>query len=122
MANQCSIIMAYSFYSAVGNISDFEDNDPVSDTIPDQSLSVRDIIHRYTRGQIDIPPVDQGEDQDIEDSDMDFDSFDDAFESAYVDSGLFDNLPTDAASETPVESPTGTSVESPGDAPVETLE
>ncbi len=66
MANQCSIIMAYSFYSAVGNISDFEDNDPVSDTIPDQSLSVRDIIHRYTRGQIEIPPVDQGEDQDIE--------------------------------------------------------
>lgn len=116
MANQCSIIMAYSFYSAVGNISDFEDNDPVSDTIPDQSLSVRDIIHRYTRGQIDIPPIDQGEDQDIEDSDMDFDSFDDAFESAYVDPGLFDNLPTDAASETP----TGASVESPGDAPVET--
>lgn len=115
MANQCSIIMAYSFYSAVGNISDFEDNDPVSDTIPDQSLSVRDIIHRYTRGQIDIPPVDQGEDQDIEDSDMDFDSFDDAFESAYVDPGLFDNLPTDATSETPVDTP----VESPGDAPVD---
>ena len=60
MANQCSIIiMAYSFYSAVGNISDFEDNDPVSDTIPDQSLSVRDIIHRYTRGQIEVPPIDQ---------------------------------------------------------------
>lgn len=106
--------MAYSFYSAVGNISDFEDNDPVSDTIPDQSLSVRDIIHRYTRGQIEIPPVDQGEDQDIEDSDMDFDSFDDAFESAHVDSSLFGNLPTDATSETP----TGTTSESP----VETLD
>lgn len=116
MANQCSIIMAYSFYSAVGNISDFEDNDPVSDTIPDQSLSVRDIIHRYTRGQIEVPPIDQGEDQDIEDSDMDFDSFDDAFESSHVDPSLFSNLPTDATSETP----TGTTSESPGETPVET--
>lgn len=116
MANQCSIIMAYSFYSAVGNISDFEDNDPVSDTIPDQSLSVRDIIHRYTRGQIEVPPIDQGEDQDIEDSDMDFDSFDDAFESAHVDPSLFGNLP----SETPAETPTGTPVETPTGAPTET--
>lgn len=115
MANQCSIIMAYSFYSAVGNISDFEDNDPVSDTIPDQSLSVRDIIHRYTRGQIEIPPVDQGEDQDIEDSDMDFDSFDDAFESAHVDPSLFGNLPTGTVTpvETPVETPVDTPVEAP---------
>lgn len=111
MANQCSIIMAYSFYSAVGNISDFENNDPVSDTIPDQSLSVRDIIHRYTRGQIEIPPVDQGEDQDIEDSDMDFDSFDDAFESAHVDPSLFGNLPTDATSETSTGSASGSSAE-----------
>lgn len=121
MANQCSIIMAYSFYSAVGNISDFEDNDPVSDTIPDQSLSVRDIIHRYTRGQIEIPPVDQGEDQDIEDSDMDFDSFDDAFESAHVDSSLFGNLPTgtpdpdETLDETPTGTPTGTPAETPGE-------
>lgn len=101
MANQCSIIMAYSFYSAVGNISDFEDNDPVSDTIPDQSLSVRDIIHRYTRGQIEIPSVDQGEDQDIEDSDMDFDSFDDAFELSHVDPSLFGNLSTGTPDEDP---------------------
>lgn len=119
MANQCSIIMAYSFYSAVGNISDFEDNDPVSDTIPDQSLSVRDIIHRYTRGQIEVPPIDQGEDQDIEDSDMDFDSFDDAFESAYVDPSLFGNLPTDATSETPTGSTSGSSGETPVETPVE---
>lgn len=119
MANQCSIIMAYSFYSAVGNISDFEDNDPVSDTIPDQSLSVRDIIHRYTRGQIEIPPVDQGEDQDIEDSDMDFDSFDDAFESAHVDPSLFGNLPTDATSETPTGTTSGSPVETLDETPGE---
>lgn len=119
MANQCSIIMAYSFYSAVGNISDFEDNDPVSDTIPDQSLSVRDIIRRYTRGQIEVPPIDQGEDQDIEDSDMDFDSFDDAFESSHVDPSLFGNLPTgtpvETLDETPTGTPTGTPVETPGE-------
>lgn len=119
MANQCSIIMAYSFYSAVGNISDFEDNDPVSDTIPDQSLSVRDIIHRYTRGQIEIPPVDQGEDQDIEDSDMDFDSFDDAFESSHVDPSLFGNLPTGTPDETLDETPTGTPTGTPTETPVE---
>lgn len=119
MANQCSIIMAYSFYSAVGNISDFEDNDPVSDTVPDQSLSVRDIIYRYTRGQIDIPPIDQGEDQDIEDSEMDFDSFDDAFESAHVDPSLFENLPVETPVETPAETPTGAPTETPTGTPVE---
>lgn len=119
MANQCSIIMAYSFYSAVGNISDFEDNDPVSDTIPDQSLSVRDIIYRYTRGQIEVPPIDQGEDQDIEDSDMDFDSFDDAFESAHVDPSLFENLPSGSPVDTPVDTPVETSDGTPGETPGE---
>lgn len=119
MANQCSIIMAYSFYSAVGNISDFEDNDPVSDTVPDQSLSVRDIIYRYTRGQIEVPPIDQGEDQDIEDSDMDFDSFDDAFESAHVDPSLFENLPVETPTGTPTETPTGAPTETPTGTPVE---
>lgn len=34
-------------------------------TIPDQSLSVRDILTRFSRGQMVIPPIDTGEDDDI---------------------------------------------------------
>ena len=34
-------------------------------TVPEQSLSVRDILTRFSRGQIEIPPIDYGEDDDI---------------------------------------------------------
>lgn len=34
-------------------------------TVPDQSLSVRDILTRFSRGQMEIPPIDYGDDDDI---------------------------------------------------------
>lgn len=61
-------------------IDDVEHNDPHSETIPDQSLSVRDILHRFTRGQMEIPPVEVGDDDDIDSSDS-FDDLVDAFDS-----------------------------------------
>lgn len=50
-------------------------------TIPDQSLSVRDILHRFTRGQIELPPIDVGEDDSIDASLADFDDLTDAMDS-----------------------------------------
>lgn len=47
-------------------------------TVPDQSLSVRDILQRFTRGTISIPPLDTGEDDDIDSVVNDFDDFVDA--------------------------------------------
>lgn len=62
------------------HVRDFEVCDPESCTIPDQSLSVRDIITRFTRGQIDIPPIETGSDDDI-DSDLSFDDPVDAMDA-----------------------------------------
>lgn len=39
-----------------------------SETIPDQALTVRDILTRFTRGQISIPPIEEGDSDDIESS------------------------------------------------------
>lgn len=39
-----------------------------SETIPDQALTVRDIITRFTRGQIAIPPIETGDSDDIDDA------------------------------------------------------
>lgn len=47
---------------------DTEVLDSVSLTVPDQSLSVRDIITRFTRGQITIPPVEQGDSESLDDA------------------------------------------------------
>lgn len=48
--------------------SEHEVVDSVSLTVPDQSLSVRDIITRFTRGQITIPPVETGEPETFDDA------------------------------------------------------
>lgn len=42
-----------------------------SETIPDQSLSVRDILLRFTRGQMVMPPIETGDDSDIDEIDYD---------------------------------------------------
>lgn len=57
-----------SFWTA--RPDDVEVNNGVSETIPDQSLSVRDILMRFTRGSITLPPIETGDDDDI-DSDID---------------------------------------------------
>lgn len=69
-----------SFYSC-----DHDDKEVVtmpSQTIPDQSLSVRDILMRFTRGQMDIPPIETGDDDDFDSYESDqFDDFVDAQEA-----------------------------------------
>lgn len=50
------------------NAPDYELVVGKSETIPDQALTVRDIITRFTRGQISIPPIEQGDADDIESS------------------------------------------------------
>lgn len=54
--------------------------DPVSETIPDQALTVRDIITRFSRGQMELPPLETGESDDIDSSDT-FDDMVDASEA-----------------------------------------
>lgn len=61
---------------------DFEVVNPESDTIPDQSLSVRDILMRFTRGEISIPPPETGDSDDIDDDHDQFDDLVDAFDHA----------------------------------------
>lgn len=60
-------------------------------TIPDQSLSVRDILNNFTRGSLSIPPVDTSSDDDIL-SDDSFDDLVDAFDSMESGSALLDDL------------------------------
>lgn len=66
-----------SFYGT--HESDFEKLHGDSDTIPDQSLSVRDILYRFTRGSMSIPPIEQGDDEDIDSPDTSFDDLSDAY-------------------------------------------
>ncbi|UPW41764.1 hypothetical protein [Peromfec virus RodF7_14] len=54
-------------------LSDFEQLDSESLTIPDMSLSVREILQRFTRGQMEVPDIETGEDEDFED----YNGFDD---------------------------------------------
>lgn len=66
-----------SFWNA--RSGDCESLDPKSMTIPDQSLSVRDILNRYTLGQMELPPIDVGDDEDFDTPVMsDFDDLVDA--------------------------------------------
>lgn len=68
-------------------------------TIPDQSLSVRDILNNFTRGSLSIPPVDTSSDDDIL-SDDSFDDLVDAFDCMESGSSLVDEL-SNAPDETP---------------------
>ncbi len=60
-------------------------------TIPDQSLSVRDILNNFTRGSLSIPPVDTSADDDILLDDS-FDDLVDAFDCMESGSSLVDEL------------------------------
>lgn len=50
-------------------------------TVPDQSLSVRDILMRFTRGQMELPDIDTGPDDDIDSDVNDFEDYVDALDS-----------------------------------------
>ncbi|WGL31349.1 hypothetical protein [Dipodfec virus UOA04_Rod_967] len=51
-----------------------------SQTVPDQALTVRDIITRFRCGSISIPPVEEGDPDDIDSPDMRYDDIVDAAE------------------------------------------
>jgi len=68
-------------------------------TIPDQSLSVRDILNNFTRGSLSIPPVDTSADDDILLDDS-FDDLVDAFDCMESGSSLVDEL-SNAPEKTP---------------------
>lgn len=57
---------------------DSEWNDGKSETIPDMSLSVRDILTRFTRGQMELPPIETGDDETFDSPDVEFDDMIDA--------------------------------------------
>lgn len=50
-------------------------------TVPDQSLSVRDILTRFSRGQMEIPPIDYGDDDDIDSDVSDYNDLVDAHDA-----------------------------------------
>lgn len=58
-------------------------------TIPDQSLTVREILTRFSRGTLVPPPVDFGEDDDI---DADTGHFDDLVDADIAIKQSFQNL------------------------------
>lgn len=70
-------------------------------TVPDQSLSVRDILQRFTRGQIVLPQLDTGVDDDIDDDVLQFDDVVEAMDSIeYVKNTLKNkNLKNNVATE-----------------------
>lgn len=74
--------MIRMFYSKEHN--DKETITAPSQTVPDQALTVREILMRFTRGQMELPPVETGDDDDIDDySSNEFEDLVDAQE-AYV--------------------------------------
>lgn len=92
--------------------SDFEVIDPKSMTIPDQSLSVRDIIQRFTRGQMEIPPVDSGSDDTFDTVvPSDFDDMVDAHQAVVNGSELYDDLITRYNEKTSSSAPPSESLE-----------
>lgn len=92
----------YSFFNPP--VSDFEVTSDKVLTIPDQSLSVRDILHRFTRGQMDIPPIEQGDDDDIY-SDDSFDDLSDAFDSVSSGVELLDEIQAPASESQDIPTP-----------------
>ena len=106
----------YSFFNPP--VSDFEVTSDEVLTIPDQSLSVRDILHRFTRGQMDVPPIEQGDDDDIY-SDDSFDDLSDAFGSVSSGVELLDEMQAQASKRQDISTPQETSEASSGDSSTE---
>lgn len=70
----------------------YQDTVGVSETIPDQSLSVRDILNRFTRGQMTLPPVDYDHHDDFDTPD-DFDPMlDDPFDLVQNGNMIYDDV------------------------------
>lgn len=111
-SNSKFYLIMYSFFNPP--VSDFEVTSPEVLTIPDQSLSVRDILHRFVRGQIDIPPIEQGDDDDIYFDDS-FDDLSDAFGSVSSGAELLDEMQAQASERQGISAPQETPEASSGD-------
>lgn len=81
-------------------IPEFEPHSSESETIPDESLTVRDILSRFVRGSMLVPPVEQGDDDDIDQDDQ-FDDLVDAFDSVNSGYALAQSLSAAHDAETP---------------------
>lgn len=88
-----------------------------SETIPDQSLSVREIIDRYRLGRIDNLPIDEGDDDDIDSYGEDFEDLVDANDAFADGVEIFSSSQEEVP---PASPPAGSSSETPPvDSPVE---
>lgn len=113
--NFFTMVKIYSLYG-LHPYNDVEYVDPVSETIPDQSLSVREILTRYKRGDLSLSSPETGDDDDI-DLDEDFDDLVDA--SEVLSDALSLRLDSDSPSDPPADPPTGAPVDPPAGAPVD---
>lgn len=64
-------------------------------TVPDLSLSVRDILNQYHAGSLELSPIEYGDDEDIDEVLNDFDDFVDAQnalrEKVKIEKPMFNN-------------------------------
>lgn len=83
-----------------------------SQTVPDQALTVRDIITRFRCGTMEIPPYETGEPDDIDDPLSHYDDLVDAFDdfergvSAYRDMQSHESPKSSESSDSPESSDT----------------
>lgn len=82
--------MNRGFYNYAGRCPEIN-TDP-SKTVPDQSLTVREIISRFTRGQMELGYVDSGDDESLDSDDLRFEDLADASEIVSRGSFLIQEL------------------------------
>lgn len=73
-------MIVHSFYSYKYSKNRAEELDPEDLTIPDQSLTVREILENFSRGSLLPPPIETGDDEDFDDYERSYDDLADAFE------------------------------------------
>lgn len=71
---------------------DSEWNDGKSEVIPDMSLSVRDILTRFTRGQMELPPIETGDDETFDSPDVEFEDMVDAVSAVRDGRSIYDSF------------------------------
>lgn len=90
--------------------------DGVSMAIPDQALTVREIIDRYRLGRIDNLPFEEGEDADIDYDGDEFEDMVDAQDAYLHGSSLSESIqrevpPSDPSAGSPADLPAGSSAD-----------
>lgn len=71
-------------------------------TVPDQSLSVREILTRFSRGQITIPDIETGADDDI---DSPVDSYEDFVDAQDAINNATDSIRVNSVPNPPISEP-----------------